>query len=286
MGFTSFNPSYGLTLSDSDYAMLALALTVLLVGGAWATALIGVVMAFVVVAPDQFFLGTLHPIKSLAKLNPMRFPENVLVTDLSPNKQKPAAFPLLDGRYLGIIDEVWDHSIQDEVSAKAQHSRSDKGRFDIKSELCRQGMSENLCRSPVAYLMGGGSPGIQHDRLGFKLKVLRTFLINGPPNYDSQVSPQLAFSRSPAIPDLSQNCDNQEKVGYQNPRSGRIINELIDNPHTQAGISYSVGIFSGAIGIAFYLKISRFIGGCLIGLGLLPPILNWWIFLLLPSYVR
>jgi hypothetical protein len=97
------------------------------------------------------------------------------------------------------------------------------------------------------------------------------------PRFYRNVRPQLAFGRFASATGLRQNNEDQEKIGDENSRSYRIIDDLINDRHKRAGISYFMGILSGAIGIAFYLKSSRLLGGGLVALGLLTPLLPWWL---------
>lgn len=94
------------------------------------------------------------------------------------------------------------------------------------------------------------------------------------------VGSQSSFARLAGVFYLVKNGDNEQKVGNQNARRGGIVDNLVDSPHDQAGISYFVGIFCGAIGIALYLKGRSFIGGALIALALFTPLFPWWLYVL------
>lgn len=59
-----------------------------------------------------------------------------------------------------------------------------------------------------------------------------------------------------------------------------IIKELIEQPRKAIVVSYAIGALNGAIGATLYLKNKVWIGGLLIALGIITPLLPWWILIL------
>jgi hypothetical protein len=94
------------------------------------------------------------------------------------------------------------------------------------------------------------------------------------------ISPQRCFRRIASIHDLRKHNENKQKINDQYAASGGIIDKFIDDAHKRAVISYFVGIFCGAVGIALYLKRHGLIGGALIGLGIFAPLTQWWLYVL------
>jgi hypothetical protein len=77
---------------------------------------------------------------------------------------------------------------------------------------------------------------------------------------------------------LENDGNNQKEISNQNAVRHWVVDKLFGDPYPQVGISYFVGIFCSAIGIALYLKGRSFIRTALIALGVFPPAIPWPIF--------
>jgi hypothetical protein len=93
----------------------------------------------------------------------------------------------------------------------------------------------------------------------------------------------LSFGRFSGVSDLQQNNNGQQEVSYQyaaSEQSKGVIDRLIDKPRESVVISVAIGALTSAIGIAFYLNgglICSVLGGGLFLLGMLTPIIPWWL---------
>ena len=129
-------------------------------------------------------------------------------------------------------------------------------------------------------IISGRLARIQNYWPKFKFEISRGSLSKTLANGSSQIGPQLAFARPLCLTYLADNRKDQQKIYNEDsasqPNNG-IINHLIDDPRKGVVVSYLVGAFCGAIGVAIYLKGRSLIGGTLIALGLFTPLLPWWL---------
>ena len=88
------------------------------------------------------------------------------------------------------------------------------------------------------------------------------------------VGPQLLFGRPTLSASLKENHNNETYGGNIEDRRGRVARYLIEHPEI---ISIIVGSFFGAIGIAFYFNNWSFVGIGLLAIGMVTPLLPWWL---------
>lgn len=127
----------------------------------------------------------------------------------------------------------------------------------------------------------GGSLAVVDD-VGPKFKRSAAFPALSVTNsrFYGNVGPQLPYTEISSFPNLGKDRNYQQKIGYKDSTSqsdNGVVKELVNEPRKRIIVSYLIGAFSGTIGIALYLNGWGKVGIGLIGLGLLTPIIPWWL---------
>jgi hypothetical protein len=245
---------------------------------AWAAALIAIVVTIMGMPEGQ--AGLNPPINHVAKVRIPALLEGISIVDRTVEKNtmgSPSKLSEFGFRQSSLEDGLGESILSWAESNNAP--TSDRWKIEVKGLSFVQ--TEKLHIGNGIYLISRSLPRIEGYRSEFKSNAATVSLSEARTHDGCYISPQLPFTGPARFADLKNDPNNQQEVRYENPRGNGIIDDLIEDPHKRAGVSYFVGIFCGAIGIAFYLKGRGLIGASLIALGIFTPLTEWWGYVLI-----